>query len=1549
MARSTSEDFSGRGSLDGMPAEVAGLDQLWVPDNFSSECMDCKSVFAFPKPRRHHCRVCGLLYCSACVKTKLQVPGSFGYGTKPQPCCRNCVTALQMKAITSPADVFAQRKHTKRSGASRDNHYDVLGVSKDASPEEITRSYNSASRAANGSSAEEKEQLDSAFRALNDPASRLRHDSDLVRESFQSESVASHHHHLTDVARSDQTECQVCFRPFKLGRRQHHCRRCTRSVCNTCSEGSKPIPELGFPQPVRHCSACLDNPPKFIKPVMDPVAKPPAGFEYLSKLDIHVSVKPKTSSVADEEVFVVQTYCEPNEAAVQAAKYALSDTDRAVANEYAITHARSFAEFEWLFHALGESTNIKALPFFPEKRVVKSEREKKANVLQTFVFGCLLHPLLRDADCLKAFLVLPTDELSKFRRNNSKKLYENEQYSNLITALRLEFEKAQLRSKVEELVARQKAHTERLAGQKERQEKQKKRESFQNVRREQAATRFKALEARKETQNERMAREKDRYVKQAGTTHVLFFDTVRDESVRRTEEETRAKEKVEFTKSKDAFQADTSQWNNDMALWSKHRADWSEDHNPAVSKAIASEWIVRSYGVFHTAGDKAEKQQQVPRDLVELHSQLVKMQEKEPSFLEEEGNLVDDEWMKLAKEREHWTSDRAHMKREDEFCHDEDVRYEQEHEFVRLEAEARQKKVKAIEADLMAVKGEISARGRSIAQRRQRHTDLDTEYEAEWRVVQAARQQETLARLDEHDARLVRGKKRTDIFADQLARQAKSQRMLLFKRAALTDERKADCKLFDEHKGDCRNALDEARNARAITPEYIARLEADMKVRAQELAAVIASNKRTPQEGGDAEVDERDEFMNEVRRRRVQFQKELDDEKTQLETESQLCQSLLARMHAHMAQLDKEIEDAAKEDGLIREYNGLIDSELKLLADEETKREEKKALITELMNSAGNWVLDALHDHTSRKKREADRLVKQAVRAADLQKLVQHFTHRVIEQEERIMRQKQRILNGEHKVEMLKSSENWFQYVTGHAADLGKKDLKLLENGRLERGEDVKDAARLQKEDEGDMKGVAKELGANRKIAKEKVEKRELWAQVETVYSLAKAQEKDEDMMMTSQIRSLLQQLGEAFEMLANRLLEEDESLQHASTQLEGEVESINAFMERMESEENALSTTEKTSLAKESQVRRSELDLIEQRARALLDSYKQMQNEHAKYPIDLDKVKSRRNERERPAVPRDAELEAAKRLIKSRNYYDRRACADFAKKFKVENVEFKEVRDVFEWLKLVMERDIKRQEKWLDASRKERKQMEDVKLKASDVDWDKDTLARIPALKEIQRKLARSSSNASNHKSSGSQAEGKLGDAIHASEQWIVELIKSKKNISEIDASVLKHVALAMEAAASEEATVAAHLKKMKTDKEYVLNSIRFIDEEEAKAVRAAGKGGLAQPRSSAELDNGSLLETSAPSTPSAQSVSASPAASKAPSPKAPSPKRESASPAAAAAPTSPSASAATAAVPPVPPKRVHRAIPKPASPAPPPPATAVAPAKVESEGVTF
>ncbi|RQM18611.1 hypothetical protein DD237_001531 [Peronospora effusa] len=82
----------------------------------------------------------------------------------------------------------------------------------------------------------------------------------------------------------------------------------------------------------------------------------------------------------------------------------------------------------------------------------------------------------------------------------------------------------------------------------------------------------------------------------------------------------------------------------------------------------------------------------------------------------------------------------------------------------------------------------------------------------------------------------------------------------------------------------------------------------------------------------------------------------------------------------------------------------------------------------------------------------------------------------------------------------------------------------ILEAGRNERRDDLKESSQLQKDDESGIESVVKELSTSHSCSKEKVEKREVWTEVEDVYSVSKPQEKDEDMMMISQIRSLLQQ-----------------------------------------------------------------------------------------------------------------------------------------------------------------------------------------------------------------------------------------------------------------------------------------------------------------------------------------------------------------------------------------------------------------------------------------
>jgi len=51
--------------------------------------------------------------------------------------------------------------------------------------------------------------------------------------------------------------CKVTFiYPF---RRKHHCRKCGRIFCDSCSKKNLPLPRLGYDRPVRVCNDCYKD------------------------------------------------------------------------------------------------------------------------------------------------------------------------------------------------------------------------------------------------------------------------------------------------------------------------------------------------------------------------------------------------------------------------------------------------------------------------------------------------------------------------------------------------------------------------------------------------------------------------------------------------------------------------------------------------------------------------------------------------------------------------------------------------------------------------------------------------------------------------------------------------------------------------------------------------------------------------------------------------------------------------------------------------------------------------------------------------------------------------------------------------------------------------------------------------------------------------------------------------------------------------------------------------------------------------------------------
>ena len=61
---SPEENINGT-KMDQKPSTACPNQKYWMPDAVSTKCYDCEAKFTTFR-RRHHCRVCGQIFCSKC-------------------------------------------------------------------------------------------------------------------------------------------------------------------------------------------------------------------------------------------------------------------------------------------------------------------------------------------------------------------------------------------------------------------------------------------------------------------------------------------------------------------------------------------------------------------------------------------------------------------------------------------------------------------------------------------------------------------------------------------------------------------------------------------------------------------------------------------------------------------------------------------------------------------------------------------------------------------------------------------------------------------------------------------------------------------------------------------------------------------------------------------------------------------------------------------------------------------------------------------------------------------------------------------------------------------------------------------------------------------------------------------------------------------------------------------------------------------------------------------------------------------------------------------
>ena len=198
----------------------------WVANRDAGDCRECEHKFSAGESK-HHCRVCGLIFCGACSNHFIPLP-ELGWGSDPVRVCKQCYlkrdTHVGEQTLQSDSeDDFAMIEHTSLADPI------CPGPSSTVTARKVG------------------EGLQSMFSLVSSAAGIPKsYITDMSRPSYW-------------VPDTDITECYLCRERFTAERPKHHCRACGQGFCGKCSSRQKPVPNRGWEYPVRVCDTCADK------------------------------------------------------------------------------------------------------------------------------------------------------------------------------------------------------------------------------------------------------------------------------------------------------------------------------------------------------------------------------------------------------------------------------------------------------------------------------------------------------------------------------------------------------------------------------------------------------------------------------------------------------------------------------------------------------------------------------------------------------------------------------------------------------------------------------------------------------------------------------------------------------------------------------------------------------------------------------------------------------------------------------------------------------------------------------------------------------------------------------------------------------------------------------------------------------------------------------------------------------------------------------------------------------------------------------------------